>query len=158
TVAWHTAALWAGGCLTSKNSLGKVGRLAMVSQVFTPGAPVDSYELFAGRFEQVLDTVAAINQRGQHVVLHGERGVGKTSLANVMTEILMQQNVHLRAVMVNCSNADVFPGLWGNIFELLEVGGAMEMTPEGVRRVLEKLPTRSLIVIDELDRLNNPAA
>ena len=42
-----------------------------------------------------LDTVAAINQRGQHVVLYGERGVGKTSLANVMAEVLKEQNLHL---------------------------------------------------------------
>jgi energy-coupling factor transporter ATP-binding protein EcfA2 len=138
-----------------KNSLGKVGRLAMVSQVFTPGAPVDSYRLFAGRFDQVLDTVAAINQRGQHVVLYGERGVGKTSLANVMAEILTEQNVHLNVVMVNCAAADDFGAMWGNVFERLGVTGGIEMSPEGIRRALEKLVTRALIVIDEVDRLHD---
>jgi len=141
--------------VASKNSLGKVGRLAVVSQVFTPGAPVDSYRLFAGRFDQVLDTVSAINQRGQHVVLYGERGVGKTSLANVMAEILMEQNVHLAVVMVNCAVADDFGAMWGNVFERLDVKGGVEMSPEGIRSVLEKLTTRTLIVIDEVDRLHD---
>ena len=141
--------------MASKNSLGKVGRLAVVSQVFTPGAPVDSYRLFAGRFDQVLDTVSAINQRGQHVVLYGERGVGKTSLANVMAEILMEQNVHLAVVMVNCAVADDFGAMWGNVFERLDVKGGVEMSPEGIRSVLEKLTTRTLIVIDEVDRLHD---
>ena len=90
--------------------------------------------------------------------MYGERGVGKTSLANVMAEVLMQQNVHLRAVMMNCAVADDFAGLWGSVFERLDINGAMEMTPEGVRRTLEQLPIRTLIVIDELDRLDDDEA
>ncbi|HXA27476.1 MAG TPA: ATP-binding protein [Candidatus Angelobacter sp.] len=126
--------------------------------MFTPGAPVNAYQLFAGRFDQVVDVVAAINQRGMHVVMYGERGVGKTSVANVMAEVLMQQNVHLRCVMVNCAVADDFAGLWGSIFERLDLTGTMEMTPEGVRRAIENVTARNLIVIDELDRLEDEAA
>ncbi len=127
--------------------------------MFTPGAPVDSYLLFAGRFEQVLDTVAAINQRGQHVVLYGERGVGKTSLANVMADVLEAQNVQLRVVTVNCAMGDSFGDIWSNIFERLGTQEkAFELSPEGIRRVLEKEPGRTLVVIDEIDRLNDREA
>lgn len=56
------------------------------SAVFTPAVPISSDSLFAGRSTQISKLVDAINQRGQHAVLFGERGVGKTSLANVLGE------------------------------------------------------------------------
>ncbi|MFY9719669.1 MAG: ATP-binding protein [Candidatus Cybelea sp.] len=54
------------------------------SEVFTPSSPIDSNDLFAGRRQQVTQIINAINQGGQHAGLYGERGVGKTSLANVI--------------------------------------------------------------------------
>ena len=51
-----------------------------VGDVFRPSAPVDEKALFAGREEQVRRVIDAIFQRGQHVMIYGERGVGKTSL------------------------------------------------------------------------------
>jgi MoxR-like ATPase len=73
--------------------LSKMTRIARVGRVFSPGAPVDKYALFAGRREQVADVINAVNQRSQHVVLFGERGVGKTSLANVLGEIFIDANI-----------------------------------------------------------------
>ena len=54
-----------------------------LGEVFTPSAPIDRLRLFAGRDQQRLAVLDAILQRGRHAVLFGERGVGKTSCANI---------------------------------------------------------------------------
>ena len=56
----------------------------MLGTVFKPSAPINREDLFAGRLSQIRDVVDAINQQGQHAVLYGKRGVGKTSLANMI--------------------------------------------------------------------------
>jgi DNA polymerase III gamma/tau subunit len=55
-------------------------------EVFTPSAPIDNQALFAGRVNQLNRIIGAVSQRGQHAILFGERGVGKTSLANVLSD------------------------------------------------------------------------
>ncbi len=65
---------------------------AEIAKVFTPSAPVDDAALFAGRTTQLLKVVNAISQRGQHVVIFGERGVGKTSLSNILYATLDSLN------------------------------------------------------------------
>jgi ATP-dependent Clp protease ATP-binding subunit ClpA len=47
------------------------------------GAPIDEEDLFAGRSHEVRRILEAVFARSKHVVLFGERGVGKTSLSNV---------------------------------------------------------------------------
>jgi len=54
--------------------------------VFTPNTPIDQRALFAGRGDQIRRIIDAVNQAGQHAILFGERGVGKTSLANVISQ------------------------------------------------------------------------
>jgi hypothetical protein len=41
--------------------------------VFTPGAPINEKDLFAGRREQVENIIDAVSQRGYHAILYGER-------------------------------------------------------------------------------------
>ena len=55
--------------------------MAKINGAFTPGAPIDSRDLFAGRTRQIDKAINTIFQRGQHAIIFGERGVGKTSLA-----------------------------------------------------------------------------
>src|SRR5947209_1144915 len=52
--------------------------------VFKPTTPINSFDLFCGRQNESRSLVAAVNQNGQHAILFGERGVGKTSLANIL--------------------------------------------------------------------------
>ncbi len=47
------------------------------------GAPIDEEELFAGRTPEVNKILQTVLTRSKHVVLYGERVVGKTSLSNV---------------------------------------------------------------------------
>jgi energy-coupling factor transporter ATP-binding protein EcfA2 len=130
----------------------KIQRIARVAQAFTPGAPVDQVGMLAGRIYQLQDVVNALSQRGQHVGLYGERGVGKTSLANVVAGIA-PEDLHFRVASVNCSTDDSYESLWRNIFEELAINVRGKLSPEFVRRRLSELDPPALIVIDELDRL-----
>jgi Cdc6-like AAA superfamily ATPase len=141
----------------------KLRRIARVAEVFTPGAPIDDFALFGGRMEQVLDVINTVGQRGQHVMLYGERGVGKTSLANVLSDIFADNELAaLRSVGVNCQTNDTYASVWTNIFRELEWDGnggwdsaVIPSEPEHVRHALQRLDSRTLIVIDELDRLED---
>jgi Cdc6-like AAA superfamily ATPase len=139
----------------------KLRQLAQVGEVFTPGSPVGRYAIFAGRLEQIMEIITATRNRGQHVVLYGERGVGKTSLANVLTEVFgaIDDQV-LTYARINCNTGNSFDDIWSNAFRELKMPTGDRIapwTPEEVRSVIEEQP-RSLIVIDELDRLDNDEA
>jgi Cdc6-like AAA superfamily ATPase len=58
------------------------------AKVFQPRAPVSVREFFAGRWNQIATLADAVGQTGLHVVIYGERGVGKTSLANIVKPII----------------------------------------------------------------------
>jgi hypothetical protein len=94
------------------------------------------------------------------VGLYGERGVGKTSLAKVLREYFDAAGLltELKSAVVNCSTDDTFASLWRNVLAELDVDLDYEPTPELVRRRLEALPSPTLIVIDELDRLDDDDA
>src|SRR5216683_2158855 len=95
----------------------KLRQRVKVSSAFSPSAPIDSRALFAGRREQVNRTISAVFQRGQHVVLFGERGVGKTSLANTLYDLLQEVlgQSDFRLARFNCSVGIKFPDLWRGI-------------------------------------------
>jgi energy-coupling factor transporter ATP-binding protein EcfA2 len=138
-------------------------RYTAVAEVFTPGAPIDQLALFAGRWEQVKDVLNAVSHRGQHVILFGERGVGKTSLANVLRDIYVDRDLGaIRFVKVNCNTGDDFYALWRKIFRELGIIDLEEepATPDDVRYVLREFETQAalVIIIDELDRLENDEA
>jgi Cdc6-like AAA superfamily ATPase len=145
-------------------------------RVFTPTTPVDEKSLFAGRNEQIRAVIDVINQRGQHALVYGERGVGKTSLMNVLSDFLGRQRV--LAVRINCDSTDNYQSVWKKAFEQaaltrtqLGVGFAAdnrvtpvnptdllgaEITPDTVRRALATLSASfavTIFIIDEFDRL-----
>ena len=150
------------------------GRLALeAGRVFSPAAPIDDDTLFAGRVDQLRAIFDAIGRRGQHAVIYGERGVGKTSLANVLQPRLVSQ----RTLHVNCDGTDDFSSVWKKVFgrigwreERPGVGfeaPAIEVeenlaerlpetiTPETVRQALTMAtgPDGLVIVADEFDRM-----
>ena len=63
-------------------------RLAEINHVFTPGAPVQTKDLFSGRKEQLNRVLETVTAPGRHPVIFGQRGVRKTSLANVLEDVL----------------------------------------------------------------------
>ena len=153
-----------------------------VNQVFTPATPVSEEELFAGRADQVKKAIDTINQRGQHAVVYGERGVGKTSLAIVLSSRLVSlSGKKALAPRVNCDGTDDYSSLWRKVFAQTDLiaaeraAGFLPMpretvqtaahalppdhavTPEHVRSLLTRMAHgRALLVIfDEFDRLTD---
>jgi len=92
--------------------------IGQITNAFTPDTPIDSKELFAGRKSQVEKLISTISQKGAHAVLFGERGVGKTSLANSISDFLVFAGIFnsLRA-RVNCANGMSFEEIWRHIFK-----------------------------------------
>ena len=83
-------------------------RYQTLATIFTPSTPIDQRGLFRGRIEQVLQLTSALVEPGRHVVLYGERGVGKTSLANVLADFLSGPSGSIRVARFNCNTQDDF--------------------------------------------------
>ncbi|HJQ99155.1 MAG TPA: ATP-binding protein [Candidatus Polarisedimenticolaceae bacterium] len=154
----------------------KLERVLEVGRVFTPTAPIDERSLFSGRDAQIRRVIDAVNQKGQHAIIFGERGVGKTSLANVLASFLSVPGSIILAPRINCDSEDSFDSVWRKVFELIETtkpaaaGFARtasgrervadlipgSITPNDVRAALVTLAQMSLpiLIIDEFDRLN----
>ncbi len=60
----------------------------------------------------------AINQDGQHVVIFGERGVGKTSLSNIVGVMFGGRDFY--APRINCDSNDLFIDIWRKAFNTLK--------------------------------------
>lgn len=152
-------------------------QIIRISESFSPSAPIDQQALFAGRLEQVMEVMTAVAQRGQHVILFGERGVGKTSLATVISQGFRGTAITIASGTINCDKTMDFAGLWRKIFREIPINtgtsngmgftakstsmtGSLAdylgptVTPDDVRHLLQRLG-KAILVIDEIDRLEN---
>jgi hypothetical protein len=83
-----------------------------VSELFSPTAPVRESDLFAGRPDQINKMIDAIFQAGQHAVVYGDRGVGKTSLVNTISQKVFSASKHSRFFTVQCLSGDTYVTIW----------------------------------------------
>lgn len=153
-----------------------------LSAVFRPGAPINSASLFSGRRQQVTDVMNATFQTGQHIVMFGERGVGKTSLAKTLADIMRNAGITaLNSGTINCDGTDDFSSLWHKVFRELQVVVQMEkpgfgngsdptpvnlesllpekVTPDDVRVAIGRAVSMAsdhrqmIVILDEVDRI-----
>ena len=82
--------------------------LLKLNEVFFPSAPIEDRDLFYGRRKEITSVIGTILEKGQHAVLYGERGVGKTSLSNIIQLSLKDINV----IQVTCDRNDDFCSFW----------------------------------------------
>ena len=85
-------------------------RTRRVAEAFRPAAPINRRDLFAGRASQIADLFSIVSQPGQHAIVYGERGVGKTSLGLVAAELLGAANV--LSAWATCDASDDFSSVW----------------------------------------------
>ena len=138
---------------------------ALANRVFTPRQPIRSRDLFAGRAPQLNRVVDAVLQAGAHVLIHGERGVGKTSLANCIAPVVdgasTETNPIMVAPVVNCETGDDFNRLWRRVLAPFATTGerdAFGFSPASIEwdaHVLDGVaePLRPHNVIDALTPL-----
>ena len=133
--------------------------------LFSPGAPIDEARLLAGRKVQIEKLLDAVMQRGQHAILYGERGVGKSSLANVFATKLFTATRSLQITHVNCHPNDGFDEVWRKVFRRIreEDGSASadkftrEITPDDVVLELSTFALNSIpiVILDEFDKIED---
>ena len=156
-------------------------RAIMAGHVFNPNTPVSEKDLFSGRTNQIRRVIDVIFQKGQHVIIFGERGVGKTSLANVLSSFVSTPSAQnqLLSTRINCDRADSFKTVWEKVFDemnltksKLAIGFSKEqnpqmftakdffptgnITPNEVRKAIIQVSNIffPVIIFDEFDRLD----
>ena len=119
----------------------------------------------------------ATTQRGRHVVLYGERGVGKTSFANIMRLMLKPYGHPIKII---CDTQDTVESLWKKVFDRMIIKHTEKINPIGfekestsyskpytisdllgtqknqssvLHKALQIMPSRSILIFDEFDRL-----
>jgi GTPase SAR1 family protein len=138
-----------------------------ILDVFTPGPPIEELGSFAGR-KKVIQRLQDITiERGRHAIIYGERGVGKTSLANIFHKDLNSITSQVTVVLVNADPTDNFDSLWRKVFRRIR-----RETPDGQEWWVDQAhPTAismddvllalkgftpnqlPIVIIDEYDRL-----
>ena len=83
-----------------------------VRKIFTPHIPVDEVNHFFGREEEASRFVSVINSPGQHILLYGDRGVGKTSLAKTTCKVLLQRIQNGGFFEKRCDSGDTFSSIF----------------------------------------------
>ena len=133
------------------------------------GAPIDEEELFAGRATEVKRILESVVARSKHVVLYGERGVGKTSLSNIFWKRFNKMTQSFVVARVQAGPHDSFSSLWIRALEELRASGVAldranyvdfrtdfeTVSPSVIRRELQKCHAGALpiIIVDEYNEV-----
>jgi Cdc6-like AAA superfamily ATPase len=157
-------------------------RLAIAGDAFSPSAPIERMTLFAGRDNQISRCIDIAYRRGQHAILFGERGVGKTSLANLIADFMAESDEPPDALprfvtpRVNCTASSDYDSIWREIFrrvsrvERTKAGASIgdysqglpnrKLDPGIVQHLLEGIAVQQslIIVIDEFNELHDTKA
>jgi Cdc6-like AAA superfamily ATPase len=167
--------------VTTPDSTGLGAQLAALKLIFRPSSPIDDRELFRGRTEELSQVIGAVQELGQHAVIFGERGIGKTSLAYMAKDSFQAAAPESSlAVRIPCSADDSFGSVWSKLIprvvseaDLLpeemrtalnpaidraeDILDANETSPETVSRALHVLSTKLpfLVILDEFDRIGD---
>ena len=133
------------------------------------GAPVSEEQMFAGRLPEVTKMLQTVMERSRHVVLFGERGVGKTSLSNIFWRRYGNTLQSFVVARVQCGPQDDFSSIWIRALDELKAAGISRgrpeyvdfdtdftaITPSEIRRELQKINPNALpiIILDEYDKI-----
>lgn len=152
-------------------------RLAL-ADALSASQPVTPRERLAGRIDTLTTLIAAIEQQRAHVVLYGERGIGKTSLVHVFAETAREARylVFYGSCGEEARFDDMFRTFAGQIPLLFnatvsptsdegehnrsfaDLLGPDPVDPRELADLFQKVVgTRIILVLDEYDRVADPA-
>ncbi|WP_410952463.1 AAA family ATPase [Pseudomonas sp. S1(2024)] len=140
-------------------------REELLNLAFRPHYPIEDPDSFFGREMEAARVVQALHSPGQHVVIYGERGAGKTSLARVST-------IGHARIDVFCESESSFSKIARDVVlkcqadassKIVYDAATNKVSINGVMRSLDELDGNSLkallpakrlvLVFDEVDRL-----
>ncbi|MFM7028917.1 MAG: ATP-binding protein [Chakrabartia sp.] len=144
-----------------------------LNEAFTPAQPVTDRTRFAGRLELLVRLISALEDQRAHVVLYGERGIGKTSLLHVLAGIARQSRYQVAYASCGAGSRfdEIFRGLLRDVpmiyaasvdpaaLDAKSGGTLADLLPEATfdARQLGDVcalvtGTRVLLILDEYDR------
>lgn len=143
-----------------------------IQRAYSPNRPIAVRDLFSGRIEQLGQAINAIQTPGRHPIIFGARGIGKTSLANVLADIIdpSQFVVVKTQGAANSTYETIMRSLLGKVTipeKKARIGfGAQEETRGSsllnyldsldhvaITDLLSQLGGKLVFIIDEFDRL-----
>ena len=89
--------------------------LSNAMQVFTPRTPISVFDFFRGRRKEINRVRDAIATPGGHPIIFGKRGIGKTSLANLIQ--FLTDPATTSCVKSTCDSSDNFKAIWNRVFQ-----------------------------------------
>ncbi len=152
------------------------GARVALRNAFTPAQPVTDRRMFAGRLPVLSRLIEVIEDRLSHVVVFGERGIGKTSLLHILADLATESRYLV--VRGTCGAGSRFDEMFRNLLSEIPVLYLRNVSPtdhlvEEGASLASRLPsgpfdarelsdllgqitgTRILIILDEYDRLEN---
>jgi hypothetical protein len=150
-------------------------KILLLNKVFSPSSPIKKSDFFSGRITQIDKICDVINEDGQHAIVYGERGVGKTSFANIISESL----TNIYPIKITCNKNDTFHTLWKQAFnqiqfsktiaglgfkpeikkELVNFGNTLDINSDyfnnDIINCLNSIPNKFLFIFDEFDNIED---
>lgn len=148
-------------------------RLAL-AEALSASQPVTVRDRFAGRYEVLQTLIAAVEQQRAHIIVYGERGIGKTSIIHMFSEAAREARyvVLYSSCGVTATFDNVFRSFLGQLPLLYHAkvpptagedehqrtfADLLGESPLDARQLAELLGevvgTRVIIVLDEYDRI-----
>jgi Cdc6-like AAA superfamily ATPase len=135
------------------------------ADIFSPHAPIDEEDLFAGRLALIDDLMETVLQRGQHGILYGERGVGKTSLTRVVQQKIFARSRRYKIFQRNCTADHTFRKIWEQLLDEIKYDDEFMFSDlvdnstdaYHLHKWIQSMPENfhPVFIIDEYDRIKD---
>jgi len=83
-----------------------------IRNVFTPHQPINALDHFWGRKDEVRKIIETLDTPGLHFLLYGERGVGKSSLGNIVINLIIEKLYKDCTFLRRCDKETTFEELF----------------------------------------------
>lgn len=107
-----------------------------VREIFTPSQPVKALDLLLGRDYQISRLIETLNTPGQHALLFGDRGVGKSSLAKCTCMFVQMHNYFSEKSISykTCDSNDTFESILSSPLEKIGIDTSITETTHALKQ------------------------
>lgn len=92
-----------------------------IRNIFTPHCPISSIDLFVGRETEIQNIIEYLNTPGQHALIYGNRGIGKSSLANISIQLIFAGIIKGDYFHKRCDSNDTFITILQELFDYKKI-------------------------------------